>query len=360
MSEIPDRELSFEGLAKDLSPPLARYLQRLVGNQTAAEDVLQETLIRIARGLPTFDGRSSVKTWCFTIATHAAMDYFRKTSAGSLTAEDGDAMDLPDSAPTPEEHLALAQMNACVRDVIASLSDDYRAAILLHDLGDLSARETAEACGCSEAAAKIRIHRARAKLKQALNAECAFYRDEDNVLRCHRRDNYPSQTVISPTCSRTEPERKREQRPITQGLTASALATLTSARDVECVSKAIEAIDAPVLFMQPNPKRVFAANRLALSLFEKEQDDVMGKRGGEVFGCVQSLTPEGCGEHDSCEPCKIRLAVADTFATGRVNTAVSTIIDVGSSEEHAAFAMKVSTEGIGPFALLRIDRYHKA
>jgi RNA polymerase sigma-70 factor (ECF subfamily) len=71
---------------------------------------------------------------------------------------------------------------------VAALPPDYRAAILLHDLGGLSARETAAACGCSEATAKVRIHRARAKLKEALQRECALYRDHDNVLRCHRRD----------------------------------------------------------------------------------------------------------------------------------------------------------------------------
>jgi RNA polymerase sigma-70 factor, ECF subfamily len=188
MSDGPDRELTFEELAKEHSSPLARYLQRLVGDRAIAEDLLQETLIRVARGLPDFDGRSSVKTWAFTIATRVAMDHFRKNGNAPGAADASEAAELPDDAPTPEERLALDQMNSCVRQVVDSLPGDFRAAILLHDLGGLSARETAEACGCSEATAKVRIHRARARLKEALQNECAFYRDEDNVLRCHRRD----------------------------------------------------------------------------------------------------------------------------------------------------------------------------
>lgn len=181
-------ESSFEEVAKELSPRLARYLQRLVTDNAVAEDLLQETLIRIARGLPDFDGRSSVMTWSFTIATRVAMDHFRKTGHPQRIVAEDEAPELTDSAPTPDERIALSQMNACVREVVASLPEQYRAAILLHDLVGLSARETATACGCSLANVKVRIHRARAKLKQALQNECAFYHDDDNVLRCHRRD----------------------------------------------------------------------------------------------------------------------------------------------------------------------------
>ncbi len=179
-------EISFEDAAKALSSPLARYLQRLVGDYALAEDLLQEALLRIARGLPNFDGRSSLKTWAFTIATRTAMDHFRKAGGTARQVDEDEAPELPDSAPTPEQRLTLDQMNTCVREVVAALPDDYRAAILLHDFGGLSARETAAACGCSEANAKVRIHRARAKLKEALHNECSFYHDDDNVLRCHR------------------------------------------------------------------------------------------------------------------------------------------------------------------------------
>lgn len=187
-TDSPSSELSFEDVANALSPFLSHYLQRAIQDRGIAEDLLQQTLLRIARGLPDFDGRSSVKTWAYTIATRVAMDHFRKGRTEPIVVDEDEAAGVEDDAPTPEQRLALEQMNACVREVVATLPEEYRTAILLHDFSGLSARETATACGCSEATAKIRVHRARAKLKQALQKECALYHDEDNVLRCHRRD----------------------------------------------------------------------------------------------------------------------------------------------------------------------------
>jgi len=74
-----------------------------------------------------------------------------------------------------------------VRRVIDSLPEDYRTALVLHDLEGQTAAQVADIAGCSIATAKIRIHRARRRLKQALNEECTFYRDEDNVFRCDRK-----------------------------------------------------------------------------------------------------------------------------------------------------------------------------
>jgi RNA polymerase sigma-70 factor (ECF subfamily) len=73
--------LSFEGVAEELSNPLRSYLERLAGNRATAEDLLQETLVKIARGLPAFEGRSSVKTWAFSIATRVATDHFRRPAS---------------------------------------------------------------------------------------------------------------------------------------------------------------------------------------------------------------------------------------------------------------------------------------
>jgi RNA polymerase sigma-70 factor (ECF subfamily) len=88
--------------------------------------------------------------------------------------------------------MVIDEMNSCVREVIDTLPEDYRAALVLHDIEGLTAAATAEACGCSLATAKIRIHRARARLKKALDTECVFYRDEENVFRCDRK---PSELI---------------------------------------------------------------------------------------------------------------------------------------------------------------------
>jgi RNA polymerase sigma-70 factor (ECF subfamily) len=86
----------------------------------------------------------------------------------------------------PNLKLPIPKMSACVRGVIDGLPGDYRTALVLHDLEGLTAAQVAEVAGCSLATAKIRIHRARRRLKQALEDECTFYRDEGNVFRCDR------------------------------------------------------------------------------------------------------------------------------------------------------------------------------
>lgn len=187
MSDDPHENPSFEEVAKTLSGPLQRYLERMVGNRATADDLLQETLLRIARGLPNFEGRSSVKTWAFTIATRIATDYFRSPETRAKIVDVDAASELSDSEVDAEGRMVIDEMNSCVRGVIDSLPEDYRAALVLHDLQGLTTAATAEACGCSLATAKIRIHRARSRLRTALNEECDFYRDDEGIFRCDRK-----------------------------------------------------------------------------------------------------------------------------------------------------------------------------
>jgi RNA polymerase sigma-70 factor (ECF subfamily) len=187
MSDSLAESPSFEDVAATLTGPLRRYLERMVQNPATADDLLQETLLRIARGLPSFEGRSSVKTWAFSIATRIATDHFRRPETRAQIVDMDNVAEIPDAELSVEGQMVIDEMNSCVREVIDSLPEDYRAALVLHDLQGLTAADTAEACGCSVATAKIRIHRARARLKEALNTECDFYRDAEGVFRCDRK-----------------------------------------------------------------------------------------------------------------------------------------------------------------------------
>lgn len=180
-------QVSFDAIAQQLSQPLLHYLRRLAGNQAVADDLLQETLLRIARGLAGFKGQSSIKTWAYAIATRAAADYFRQPEHRVQIVEVAEAGDWPDPGQSIEQRIVMDEMSSCVRQVVDSLPGDYRSALVLHDLEDLSVEQTAEICGCTLATAKIRIHRARERLKKALQQQCEFYRDDGNVLRCDRK-----------------------------------------------------------------------------------------------------------------------------------------------------------------------------
>jgi RNA polymerase sigma-70 factor (ECF subfamily) len=87
-----------------------------------------------------------------------------------------------------DERLVVDEMNVCVRQVINSLPDAYREALVLHDMEGLSGEQTAEVLDCTVATAKIRIHRARLRLKKALESTCEFYRDSESILRCDRKE----------------------------------------------------------------------------------------------------------------------------------------------------------------------------
>lgn len=176
-----------EQIAGELSEPLRRYLARYAGDPALADDLLQETLIRIARGLSGFEGRATLKTWAFSIATRVAADHFREPHHRARILELDESAELPATDPAIDQRLVVDEMNACVRQVIDSLPEDYRSALVLHDLEGLTASEIADVCGCSLATAKIRLHRARLRLKDALRQECAFYRGPNGALRCDRK-----------------------------------------------------------------------------------------------------------------------------------------------------------------------------
>jgi len=159
----------------------------MVGDSAVAEDLLQETLIKICRGLATFEGRSSLKTWAYTIATRTAYDYYRRSDRRQDMVEIDEANEPWDQRADISESFIIDEMNACVREVIDSLPEDYRAALVLHDLEGLTARETADVCGTSLATAKARIHRGRKRLEKALERACTFYTD-DEILLCDRKN----------------------------------------------------------------------------------------------------------------------------------------------------------------------------
>lgn len=175
---------SFERLVGEFSKPLFGYLRRMVGNSADADDLLQETLIRVARGLPTLEQSAAVKSWLFRIASNVAIDHIRKNKRVDpveFTDED-DRNDVDE-----EDRLVLDEMNSCVREVIDSLPPDYRAVIVLFNLEGRSIAEISEILGISDSAVKVRIHRARKRLRDALDRECTFYTTSDGAIRCDRK-----------------------------------------------------------------------------------------------------------------------------------------------------------------------------
>ena len=172
---------------------IVRYLTRLIG-ALEAEDAAQEVFVKISRSLDKFRGESSLSTWVYRIATNGAMDYLRKPSS-KRSSQSTEEKDVPsdedagpiDNAPLHDTLLMRKDMNDCIRGIVESLPADYRTVLVLSEFEELTNSEIAEIAGISLDTVKIRLHRARTKLREALEAKCIFYRDERNELSCDRK-----------------------------------------------------------------------------------------------------------------------------------------------------------------------------
>ena len=176
--------LDFETIHAELRPKIARYLRGLLG-ALDAEDATQEVFARVSQALGNFRGDASVATWVYRIATHVAFDRLRaRRSAGAALLRIGPG--APARTAGAEQALVRREMNDCIRGHVDALPPTYRSALLLSDEG-FDGRAIAQALGVSVAAAKIRLHRARARLRKALDDACRLYRDDDNELACEPR-----------------------------------------------------------------------------------------------------------------------------------------------------------------------------
>lgn len=184
----------FNDIYEEYQGLIYNYLWRMTENQAHAEDLTQETFVRVHRGLSTFRGDSSLKTWLYRIASNVFLDHTRRASTKHdrvTTALDetvGVDADWEDrESLQPDQLAAQSEMSACVQEHVEALSESYRTVLVMHDEEGLTSREIAEVLGCSEATAKIRLHRAREKLRASLNAGCDFTRDEQDVFICERK-----------------------------------------------------------------------------------------------------------------------------------------------------------------------------
>lgn len=163
------------------------YILGLVHDSDEAEDLTQETFLRAYTRRDSLRDPAAYTSWLYRVATHVCLDRLRQRSRRVLreSETDLDEVDLPDpGTPLPEVIAEKQEMSACVQKYVADLPDNYRAAILLHDVHGLKDSEIAEILDVPLATVKIRLHRARRRLQAILEEACAFSHDERNVLVC--------------------------------------------------------------------------------------------------------------------------------------------------------------------------------
>lgn len=166
----------FARLAEATSGSIYRLGLKMLGNSQDAEDALQETYLKAYRALPNFDGRSTLSTWLYRIATNEALMILRKRKAPLVSIEepleveenDQEPLEIIDWCCLPEAEMLSSEARAHLDRAIELLPHSLRIVFLLRDIEGLSTLETAQVLNLSETAVKTRLSRARLRLRELL------------------------------------------------------------------------------------------------------------------------------------------------------------------------------------------------
>ncbi len=173
---------AFDRFVETYRSKLMQYSYLMCGHHEDAEEVAQETLLRVFQKFEQLREPEHIKAWVFRIARNACLMKRRK-SAYAPTQElsldelmpgvrqDGNdrKLEIADWSALPDDQAISAQLRRILRRTIEELPEIYRAVIVLRDIEELSTQETAEVLGVSEDTVKTRLHRARLAVRQRLD-----------------------------------------------------------------------------------------------------------------------------------------------------------------------------------------------
>lgn len=169
-----DRE-KFHDLIRPYERQVYLTALSLVKNETEAEDVAQESILRAYRKLASFRGDAKFSTWLIAITLNEARSRLREEKRAIVDSLDDHSAEgdytpaaLTDWREVPSEALERQEIRALMQQAVAELPDTFRQVVILRDMEELSVNETAEALGISVALVKVRLHRARLLLQKRL------------------------------------------------------------------------------------------------------------------------------------------------------------------------------------------------
>ena len=139
--------------------------RRIAGSTRDADDAAQEAMIRVVRNIDKFDGRSAFGTWVYRIATNTALDELRKRKRRPQFHVVDDDGDLPEPADEfAHRYIDDVADRITIDAALAGLPEEFKAAVVMRDVGDLDYAEIAEALGVPVGTVKSRIARGRRML----------------------------------------------------------------------------------------------------------------------------------------------------------------------------------------------------
>ncbi|MGE5359925.1 MAG: RNA polymerase sigma factor [Bacteroidales bacterium] len=162
---------AFRVLVDRHSRSIFRLAYRMVGNQSDADDVVQETFLRAFRQLDRFESRANFGTWLYRIAVNCSLDLLRQKPRRAAEPEGEESQEAaadPDVTPSPERLAYSAEVQARVGVALGALSPAERAAFLLRHFEGHSIEEIGRVLGLRTSATKHTVFRAVRKMREAL------------------------------------------------------------------------------------------------------------------------------------------------------------------------------------------------
>ncbi len=189
LQELPDEQLmamyastgnsvAFECLMNRYQTQIYGFLVRSCQDRSAAEDLYQETFIRVIKAAPTYRPAATFRTWIFTIARNLLIDFRRRqrtriimvaeNPSGDDTA--GDSPDLPSThtETNPDQMLEAVEMRRILNDIIDQLPEEQKEMVYLREQVDLDFQDASTIAGCSVNTAKSRMRYALIKIREEL------------------------------------------------------------------------------------------------------------------------------------------------------------------------------------------------
>ena len=151
---------------QELSPGLFAFAYRAVRQREEAEDLVQDTWISALRTVPSFEGRSSLRTWLVSILRRRIADRYRRQRPSELLEEEKHAFD----AIATEERLGALEAASIATLAMSQLTELERRAVTLCDVQDLDRDEASDAMGVTRGHLRVLLHRGRHKLEVSLKA----------------------------------------------------------------------------------------------------------------------------------------------------------------------------------------------
>jgi RNA polymerase sigma-70 factor (ECF subfamily) len=158
---------SWDQVVREHSARVYRLAYRLSGNAQDAEDLTQETFIRVFRSLANF-APGTFEGWLHRITTNLFLDMVRRRQRIRFDALPEDTERLPGTSPSPEQVYVDTHLDPQIQAALDALSPDFRAAVVLCDIEGLTYEEIAATLGIKLGTVRSRIHRGRVQLREAL------------------------------------------------------------------------------------------------------------------------------------------------------------------------------------------------